>query len=102
MHDGGHDAQGSAKPPNPLVAAAAGGRPVWIEHQGTEAHPGADGAASRRAQERQREEAKKRNGVLVKSAAFAKGAWTIEDEADFVTVAVEVTGDVALFLSVEA
>ena len=33
--------------------------------------------------------------------AFAKGAWTIEDEADFVTVAVEVTGDVALFLSVE-
>jgi len=33
--------------------------------------------------------------------AFAKGAWTIEDEADFVSVAVEVTGDVALFLSVE-
>merc|ERR1719310_503192 len=33
--------------------------------------------------------------------AFAKGAWSVEDEADFVSVAVEVTGDVALFLSVE-
>ena len=33
--------------------------------------------------------------------SLCQGAWTIEDEADFVTVAVEVTGDVALFLSVE-